>query len=282
VSHSLGYDVNCSIIFTELPLLRRSDAAKRSGFEEVEFWWPFPSAAPAQKDVNSFVDSIEGAGVRLVSLNFYAGDMPNGDRGIVSDPARVREFRDHVDIAIEIGERLGCRLFNALYGNRIGDTSPEAQDAVALENLEQAARAASRIGGTVLIEPLSGAESYPLRKASQALAIIDNVKRSTGLENLALLADIYHLHINGEDLDSLIADHTAAIAHVQIADAPGRHEPGTGSVPLMKHLSALEAAGYTGRVGLEYVPSGNSVESFGWIADSDHGTELPGRPRKRA
>ncbi|TCM44552.1 hydroxypyruvate isomerase family protein [Kribbella sp. VKM Ac-2568] len=265
MSHEPRYTVNCSILFTELPLLERPAAAHRAGFGAVEFWWPFAEAVPSDADIDAFVTAIEDAGVQLTGLNFFAGDMPGGDRGLVSSPKRSSEFRDNIDATVGIGERLGCRVFNALYGNRDDRHSAGEQDDLAVENLELAARAAARIQGTVLVEPVSGAAQYPLLTAADALTVIDRAQASYGVPNLGLLADLYHLAVNGDDVDQVIADHTDRIAHVQIADAPGRNEPGTGTLPLERQLGALAASGYTGWIGLEYKPSTTTVESFGWL-----------------
>ena len=263
--HSLPYEVNCSILFTELPLLERPAAARAAGFDGVEFWWPFAAAVPPDAEVEAFIRSIGDAGVQLAGLNFFAGDMPGGDRGLVSWPARSDEFRDNVAVTVGIGERLGCQAFNALYGNRVEGADPAAQDDLAIENLASAGRAAARIGGTVLVEPVSGAPRYPLRTAADAVAVIDRVAAETGVANLGLLCDLYHLATNGDDLDQAIGAYAARVAHVQIADAPGRHEPGTGSLDLDRHLGALAAGGYDGWVGLEYKPSGASADSFDWL-----------------
>lgn len=265
VSHSLRYEVNCSILFTELPLLERPAAAADAGFTAVEFWWPFSESVPADRDVDEFVSAVRDAGVALVGLNFAAGDMPGGDRGLVSWPARSIEFRESVEVLVSIGEQLGCAAFNALYGNRVPDLLPVEQHEMALTNLAFAANAASRIGGTVLVEPISGAPGYPLRTAADALAVIDQVEADAGVTNIALLADLYHLAVNGDDVDRVIADHADRIGHVQIADDPGRHEPGSGELPLERQLAALEAAGYVGWVGLEYTPATTTVDSFSWV-----------------
>ena len=261
MSHSLRYEVNCSIIFTELPLLQRPAAAAAAGFDGVEFWWPFPEAVPSDADVDAFVSAVQDAGVQLLGLNFFAGDMPAGDRGLVSWPQRSAEFRDNIDVTVGIGERLGCRAFNALYGNRVDGVAPEAQDELGTENLVLAAQAAKRIGGTILVEPVSGADLYPLLTAADALAVIDRA----GESNVGLLADLYHLAVNGDDVDAVIAQHAGRVAHVQIADAPGRNEPGTGDLPLDRQLAALEEAGYGGWVGLEYKPATTSADSFDWL-----------------
>ncbi len=266
---ALRFDVNLSILFTELPLLERPAAAKAAGFDAVEFWWPWSVAVPADAEVDRFATAVTDAGVQLVGLNFFAGDMPGGDRGLVSWPARSAEFRDNVDVTVGLGERLGCRAFNALYGNRQDDATPEEQDELGAENLALAARAARRIGGTVLVEPVSGAARYPLLTAADALDAIDRA----GEDNVALLLDVYHLAVNGDDVDAAIdtaasrETGTAAgrIGHVQIADAPGRNEPGTGELDIDHHLDRIAATGYDGWVGLEYKPSGASADSFDWL-----------------
>jgi hydroxypyruvate isomerase len=268
---SVGYDVNLSILFTEHDVLRRPAAAKAAGFDAVEFWWPFPEAVPADAEVEKFVGAVEDAGVALVGLNFFAGDMAAGDRGVLSHPDRSSEFADNVEVAVGIGERLECRAFNALYGNRIDGVDASEQDAVAVENLARAAGAAARIGGVVLVEPVSGAPGYPLKTAAEALAVIDRVREETGAENLRLLFDLYHLVVNGDDPDAVLDRHAGMIGHVQIADAPGRHEPGTGEIDFGHYLGRLRAGGYRGRIGLEYKPSGASSESFAWIAREGQG-----------
>jgi hydroxypyruvate isomerase len=262
---SRRYDVNLSILFTELPLLERPAAAADAGFDAIEFWWPFPVAVPSDTDIDGFARAVEDAGVQLVGLNFFAGDMPGGDRGLVSWPARSTEFRDNIDVTVALGQRLGCRAFNALYGNRVEGVAEQEQDDLAAENLALAAKAAAGVNAIVLVEPVSGAPRYPLLKASDAIAVMDRVQREAGADNLRLLFDIYHLSVNGDDVDAAIDAYIDRIGHVQIADAPGRNEPGTGDLDLQTYLSQLEAAGYDGYVGLEYKPSGASADSFTWL-----------------
>jgi hydroxypyruvate isomerase len=251
-------------LFTELPLLERPRAAKQAGFDAVEFWWPWPVAVPSDAEVEEFVDAVTSADVQLVGLNFFAGDMAGGDRGLVSWPARSGEFKDNIDVTLALGVRLGCRAFNALYGNRVDDSTPKEQDDLAAENLVLAAKAAQRMGGTVLIEPVSGAPRYPLLTAANALQVIDRVS-AEGLDNMRLLFDIYHLAVNGDVVDAAINTAAGRIGHVQIADAPGRNEPGTGTLDIDNYLGRIAATGYDGWVGLEYKPSGKSADSFGWL-----------------
>jgi len=260
----LPYDVNLSILFTELPLLERPQAAKQAGFDAVEFWWPWPVAVPSDAEVEEFVTAVTSADVQLVGLNFFAGDMAGGDRGLVSWPARSGEFKDNIDVTVALGERLGCRAFNALYGNRVDDSTPEEQDDLAAENLVLAAKAAQRMGGTVLVEPVSGAARYPLLTATDAMQVIDRAS-AQDVDNVRLLFDIYHLAVNGDDVDAAIDATAGRIGHVQIADAPGRNEPGTGTLDIDYYLGRLAATGYGGWIGLEYKPSGKSADSFGWL-----------------
>jgi hydroxypyruvate isomerase len=259
------YDVNLSILFTELPLLQRPAAAVAEGFDAVEFWWPFDTAVPPDRDVDAFAAAVQDSGVQLVGLNFFAGDMAGGDRGLASWPARSREFRDNVDVTVGLGARLGCRAFNALYGNRVDGASSEGQDDLAAENLALAAKAAAGARAVVLVEPVSGAPRYPLHTAADAVAVIDRVQHESGADNLRLLFDVYHLATNGDDVDRALDAYADRIGHAQIADSPGRHEPGTGSLEIAGRLARLYAAGYSGYVGLEYTPSGASVDSFGWL-----------------
>jgi len=259
------FEVNLSILFTELPLLDRPQAAKDAGFDAVEFWWPWSVAVPSEAEIDRFTTAITDAGVALVGLNFFAGDMPGGDRGLVSWPARSAEFRDNIEVTLGVGERLGCRAFNALYGNRQDRASAAEQDELGAENLALAADAAQRIGGTVLVEPVSGAERYPLLTAADALSVIDRASGAGARDNIRLLFDVYHLAVNGDDVDAAIDAAAGRIGHVQIADAPGRNEPGTGKLDIDRYLDRIYAGGYDGWVGLEYKPSGASADSFDWL-----------------
>jgi hydroxypyruvate isomerase len=265
MSHSLRYLANCSMLFTELPLLERPAAARSAGFGAVEFWWPFEDPVPGDAAVDAFVSAVGDAGVRLVGLNFFAGDLAGPNCGVLSIPARSQQFRDNIDVTVGIGERLGVSGFNALYGNRVDGVAPEEQDELALPNIVDAARAAAGIGATVFIEPVSGPKPYPLRRAADAAAVVDQA-RAAGAGNVGILFDIYHLAANGDDIDRAIAAYADKVAHVQIADAPGRGEPGTGQLDLDGYLARLEQAGYAGWVGLEYKPTVPTVDSLAWLA----------------
>src|ERR1700757_250184 len=134
-TYGARFDVNCSILFTELPLLQRPAAARAAGFGAVEFWWPWAEMVPSDAEADAFVASVADAGVELVSLNFHAGDMAAGERGIVSHPARAAEFRENVGAAVEIAGRAGCRRLNAPYGLRVPGVPVAEQEGVGTENL---------------------------------------------------------------------------------------------------------------------------------------------------
>ncbi|OZC45948.1 hydroxypyruvate isomerase [Rhodococcus sp. RS1C4] len=268
-----SYTVNCSILFTDIPLLERPAAAKAAGFDAVEFWWPFPTPVPGDSDVDAFVSAVRDAGVQLTGLNFAAGDMPAGDRGILSDPSQVRAFRDNIDVTVGIGKTLGTGAFNALYGNRIEGSDPAEQDRVAAENLAAAGAAAADIGAVVLIEPVSGAPAYPLLTADDAVAVIRRVERDHDVHSLRLLADLYHLDVNGDDVAAALDSYSDLIGHVQIADSPGRGEPGTGTLDLPTYLSQLSGNGYDGYIGVEY--KATRPDTFSWLRDTSSWVAAP-------
>ncbi|MET8860189.1 TIM barrel protein [Streptomyces sp. NPDC004579] len=264
------FTANLSILFTELPLLERPAAAAAAGFTAVELWWPWvDSPTPERSELDALRTAIEAAGVRLTGLNLYAGRLPGPDRGALSLPGEESErFRANIDVATDLAGSLGCTALNALYGNRLPGVDPDEQDALALENLALAARAADRIGAILLVEALNERESpdYPLVSASAAVAVVDKVNAATGLGNTRFLMDLYHLAMNGEDLPRVIAAHAGRTGHVQIADSPGRGAPGTGALPLEGLLDQLAAAGYAGWVGLEYKPGDRpSARAFDWL-----------------
>ncbi|MGW2514035.1 TIM barrel protein [Streptomyces scopuliridis] len=265
------FDVNLSILFTELPLLERPAAAAAAGFDAVELWWPWTDTpTPPRAELDALRKALDDAGTRLVGLNFYAGQLPGPDRGALSVPGEESDrFRANIEVAADFAAATGCGALNALYGNRAEGVDPRAQDELALENLVRAAHAADRAGAILLIEALNKPESplYPLVSASSAVEVVDRVNAATGLGNAAFLLDLYHLSMNGEDLNEVIDRYTDRTGHVQIADNPGRGAPGTGSLPLADLLGRLRKAGYSGWVGLEYKPGDRpSADSFDWLA----------------
>jgi hydroxypyruvate isomerase len=252
------FSANLSMLFTEFPFAERFERAAAGGFDTVEFWWP------GDADAERVPDLVRAAGVDVVLLNFDAGDMPAGDRGLLSDRRREAEFRANVPFALEIAAAVGCRNLNALAGVAVEGTPREEQIEFAQENARFAADAARDQGADVVIEAVNTFENgeYLLPTAADAAAFIAGV----GRPNVRLLFDAYHTRRMGLPLEATLRQFSAEVAHVQIADCPGRHEPGTGDTDFDAFFDALVEVGYAGPVGLEYKPSaGDTEQSLAWI-----------------
>ncbi|NBE92934.1 TIM barrel protein [Nonomuraea sp. KC401] len=251
----MKFAVNLSILLTDLPLLERPAAAAKAGFDAVELWWPFDGPEPGDAELAALRQAVEDAGVRLTGLNFDAGDMAAGDRGLLARPGDSARFQANIDVAVRLAGELGCGVLNALYGN-----GPGTDRDLAVANLRRAADAAAGIGATVVVEALNSHENpkYPITSSRAAFDLIDEA----GRDNVAFLADLYHLHRMGEDVLALIDGHAGRFGHVQIADDPGRGRPGSGRMPYQEIFARLTAAGYRGHVGLEYRHEGPGA--FDW------------------
>jgi hydroxypyruvate isomerase len=224
----------------------------------VEFWWP------SGEDLAAVEAAISDAGLEVVLFNFDAGDMPSGDRGLLSDPDRQGAFRANVPVALEFAARVGCRQLNALVGVSLPGHDRDEQLALAAENLRWAAREAAGIGARVLVEAVNTIENGPylVSRTDEAVALID----AAGEANIALQYDAYHMQRMEGNLAATIRHHRDRIAHVQIADSPGRGEPGTGEINFTYLFGVLEEIGYSGYIGLEYVPTTTTTEqSLGWM-----------------
>jgi hydroxypyruvate isomerase len=252
---------NCSILFAEITPLERPAAARDAGFEMIESWWPFPSADPDSDAIDAWVRAVESAGVRLVAQNFFSGTAD--ERGILAAADRESEFNAAIKSLGEIAVRLDCHMFNAPYGRLDARRPAVEQHATARRHLEQLADFATGLDATILLEPMSGIPDYPLTSVADVDAVTASLS-DHARERIGLLADLYHLGRNGEDVDALLA-RPSAITHVQIADAPGRHEPGTGSLPIRRWLRALERNGYDRQIALEYEPGTDAARAFDWL-----------------
>ena len=256
MTHSLPYAANCSLLFTEVPLLERPAAAAAAGFDAIEFWWPWPDQpVPDDREVDGFVTAVRSAGVQLIGLNFFAGELTGPDCGVLSIPARRAEFPDNIDVAVGIGERLGVRAFNALFGNRVDDATPGRAG--------RAGRRAAR--GRRPARP-SGSAPPCCSSRSAAPSPIPCVRRPTWSRSSTGSAPpartTWASSATCSTWPTTVTTWTPPsttyadqIAHVQIADHPGRGEPGTGTLDLDRYLSDLEQSGYSGYVALEYNPT---------------------------
>lgn len=257
----MRFSANLSILFKEVPLLERFGRAREAGFSAVEFWWPGHEADPG--DVER---AVKDAGVEVALFNFDAGDMPGGDRGLVGNPDRTGQFRENVPVAVELARSVGCRRLNALVGHEIGGMEREEQLSVARENVAFAADRAAEHGIGVVVEAVNTFENGPylLWTTAQAVGFVESVRRS----NVQIQHDLYHMQRMEGNLVANLREHIGRIGHVQVADSPGRGEPGTGEIHYPYVLAELERLGYDGFIGLEYNPTTETTEgSFGWIPE---------------
>jgi hydroxypyruvate isomerase len=251
---------NVSMLFKEVPFVERFDRAARAGFGAVEFWWP------AGESLDEVEAAITEANLEVALFNFDAGEMPKGDRGLLSDPDRAHRFRENVPVALDLARRVGCGRMNALVGVERSPAERDAQLRLAAENVAWAADQAAPLGIDITIEAVNtfenGAYLVPTTRASAAF--IDTVERP----NVRIQWDAYHMQRMEGNLVATFREFVGRIGHVQIADSPGRGEPGTGEINFPFVLDAIEATGYEGHVGLEYNPTTATTEdSLAWMPE---------------
>ena len=255
---TLRFSPNLSLLWAALPLPERFERAARAGFSAVELWWP------GLRDAELLPALTARWGLRLAVLNFDAGDMTAGDRGLAADPARRAQLRANVPAALRIARACGSTRLNLLVGLRDERYSLARQLECALDNVIWAADQAAAAGCSVLIEAVNSIENGPcLLTTTKAAA--DFIAQA-GRDNVRLQYDAYHMQRMEGDLTTTVETYWPLISHIQIADVPGRGEPGTGEINYRFLLDHLGRRGYDGYVGLEYRPSGGSPEdSFGWL-----------------
>jgi hydroxypyruvate isomerase len=247
---------NLTMLFGELPFLDRFEAAAKAGFRAVEYLFPYPFEAAALRQ------RLEDLQLLQVLHNLPAGDWSKGERGIACLAGREEEFKAGVDQAISYATELRCSRVNCLAGVLPPGGDPALAREVLLSNLRYAADklAAARI--RLLIEPINTRDvpGFFLNGTQQAIDILDAV----GSDNVFLQYDIYHMQIMEGDVAATIERELPRIAHMQLADVPGRHEPGTGSIPYDDLLNFIDRVGYTGWIGCEYVPKSGTMEGLQW------------------
>jgi len=249
---------NLSMLFGDLPFLDRFEAARKAGFDGVEYLFPYDF------DAGELREKLDRHRLVQVLHNLPAGNWAGGERGIAILPDRQEEFRNGVDKAIAYATTLGCTQVNCLAGKLTDGLDPALARTVLVENLRYAAKAFSQHGLKLLVEPINTIDipGFFLTTSAQTLALLDEV----GADNAFLQFDIYHMQIMQGDLARGLERHLARIAHVQIADNPGRHEPGTGEINYPFLFRHLDAIGYDGWVGCEYVPAGpDTAAGLGWL-----------------
>jgi hydroxypyruvate isomerase len=250
---------NLSLMFTELPFLDRFEAAANAGFRGVEYLFPF------EFDAADITARLKAHGLTQVLFNMPPGDWAAGERGLAALPDRIDEFRAGVATSVDYAGKLGCSNVHCMAGIAPAGETVERLRATYIENLRFAAKALASVNAKVLIEPINTRDipGYVLTRTQQALDIIAAVCEP----NVALQYDCYHMQIMEGDLCPTIERHLECIAHVQVADTPGRNEPGTGEINYPFVFTHLDRIGYSGWVGCEYRPRTTTADGLGWITN---------------
>ena len=250
------FAANLTMLFTELPFMDRFEAAAKAGFEAVEYLFPYAF------DKKELAAALRANGLEQVLHNLPAGNWDGGERGIACHPDRVSEFKEGVGRAIDYATALGCPRHNCLAGKLpVGAALQDAHPTL-VDNLRFAARELEGAGIRLVIEPINSFDipGFFLTRTDQALALLDEV----GSSNLKVQYDIYHAQRMEGELGNTLSRHIARIGHIQLADNPGRGEPGTGEINYAWLFRHIDAIGYTGWIGCEYKPRASTAEGLGW------------------
>jgi len=248
---------NLGFMFGEVEFLDRFEQAARAGFRAVEFPLPY------DYDKHELAARVRAAGLEVALFNLPAGNWAAGERGIGCIPSRTAEFRDGVARAIDFANALGCTRVNCLSGIAPARIAPEKLRGTLVSNLRFAAGEFGRQGITLMIEPVNTrtVPGFYVRNSAQALALMDEA----AVANLKLQYDLFHMQIMEGDLARTIAANIARIGHMQIADVPDRHEPGTGEINYAFLFEHIDRLGYQGWIGCEYTPAGRTEDGLGWL-----------------
>jgi hydroxypyruvate isomerase len=252
------FAANLTMLFNEVDFLDRFAAAALAGFRGVEYLFPY------DYDKDELANQLAAHGLGQVLHNLPAGDWAAGERGLACLPDRVGEFQDGVGLAIDYALTLGCPRLNCLAGIAPEGADPDIVRQTLIENLRFAAQELANVNIALLTEPINTRDipGFYLNRSDQALAII----AEAGTANLQLQYDVYHMQIMEGDLAPTIERHLAAIGHMQIADTPGRHEPGTGEINYGFLFDFIDACGYDGWIGCEYKPRTTTEAGLSWLA----------------
>jgi hydroxypyruvate isomerase len=251
------FAANLSMLFTEVPFLDRFERAARAGFRSVEVQFPYEAPAAVIRD------RLVSNRLQMVLHNLPAGDWAAGDRGIACDPARVEEFRAGVARAIEYATVLGVPQLNCLAGKAPAGVDDATVRATLVANLRFAAATLKGSGLKLLVEPINNYDvpGFWLNSTAKAISVLDEV----GADNAFVQYDIYHAQRYEGELAATLQKHLARIGHVQVADNPGRNEPGTGEINYAFMFAHLQRIGYSGFIGAEYKPAGRTEDGLAWL-----------------
>ncbi|MGB5451878.1 MAG: 2-oxo-tetronate isomerase [Sedimenticolaceae bacterium] len=251
------FAANLTMMYNEVDFLDRFEAAAKSGFKGVEYLFPYDFGK------EELAERLHKHGLVQVLHNLPAGDWGAGERGIACLPDRVGEFQDGVGRAIDYAQALGCRQINCLAGLTPSGADVDAVRETFVSNLSFAADKLGAAGIRLLIEPINTRDipGFHLTGTQQALDVID----ATGSDNIGLQYDIYHMQIMEGDLAPTIERNLSRIHHMQLADNPGRHEPGTGEINYPFLFGFIDQLGYEGWIGCEYKPAAKTEDGLAWI-----------------
>jgi hydroxypyruvate isomerase len=250
---------NLSMLFGEHDFLGRFSAAAKAGFAGVEYIGPY--AFPKEQ----VAETLQANNLKQVLFNLPAGNWDGGERGIGCLPDRVSEFQDGVGKAIEYAKALGCTMINCLSGILPSDVTRRTGYTTLVSNLSFAATALKKENILLIVEPINSYDipGFFLNRSKEGIEVIDDV----GSDNLKLQYDIYHMQRMEGELATTLTRLMPRIGHIQIADNPGRHEPGTGEINYPFILKLIDTLGYDGWVGCEYKPRGKTVDGLSWIKE---------------
>jgi hydroxypyruvate isomerase len=251
------FSANLTMLFTEVDFIDRFERASRAGFKAVEFLFPYTYEA------ERLADKLKQYGLKQVLINMPAGKWEAGERGIAALPDRKGEFEDGVGQAITYAKALDCRQVNCLAGLTPSDIPKEKAQEVFVANLRFAAQALEKEGIRLLIEAINTRDipGFYLCRTADALSLIRQVNHP----NLFYQYDVYHMQVMEGNLATTIRENIKVISHIQLADNPGRHEPGTGEINFPNLFKFIDDAGYTGHIGCEYKPLTTTEAGLGWI-----------------
>lgn len=251
------------MMFAELPFLERFEAAARAGFKAVEFAFAY------EHDPDEIAERLRRHRLRCIGLNAPPGDFAAGDRGIAIFHDRIDEYRQGIRLALDYASRLDCLNVHVMAGV-CGDGDRNEYQRVYEDNLRFACLQAAALGKRILIEAMNPIDrpGYLFSTQAQAHEIVSRL----GEKNLYMMMDLYHIQMNEGDIADKLERYRQSIGHIQISDAPGRHEPGTGSINFRPLFSLIDRLGYEGWVGCEYQPRGTTTDGLFWLAD--HGLKL--------
>jgi hydroxypyruvate isomerase len=251
------FAANLTLLFTEVPFLQRFAQAAEQGFSAVECQFPYAWEAQTIRQ------ELQCHCLQMVLHNLPAGNWDRGERGIACHPDRVEEFRAGVHQAVAYAECLGVKQLNCLAGVQPTRHTYESSRATLVSNMQYAAKVLDKVGINLLLEPVNTFDvpGFMIHTTQQALSILDEV----GANNAYVQYDVYHAQRMEGNLCLTLQQNLHRIKHIQLADNPGRHEPGTGEINFAHLLSALDNMGYKGWVGCEYVPASNTIEGLRWM-----------------